>query len=210
MSNKKLNDQGFSLLEVIVALSIMAVGFVTILQLFSGSLRAIGIADEYLKGISLASHKLGELELDDFDTDTFSGRFDDEKDYSWVLDIEPYETILNNEDSNIAVLKVNLQVFWTDYGKERSVELVTLKTVGATFPSTDKVLLGTETTSIYGNVAGGGAVKLALSGSDTELTSPPEEEETREVSFCGNKFIPVDISGFRANASSANISGFGQ
>lgn len=193
-----------------MALSIMAVGFVTILQLFSGSIRAIGISDEYLKGISLANHKLGELELINFDTDIFSGRFDNEENYSWALDIEPYATPLNNEDSNIAVLKVNLQVFWTDYDKERSVELVTLKTVGTTFPSTDKILLGTETTSIYGNVTGGGAVNLSLSGADTELDTPPEEEETPEVSFCGNKFTPTDISGFRTNAPSANVSGVGQ
>ena len=51
---KKPNDDGFSLLEVIVALAIMAMGFITVLQLFSGSIRSVSLSEQYLKGTSLA------------------------------------------------------------------------------------------------------------------------------------------------------------
>ena len=71
MWNNKLDNEGFSLLEVIVALSILATGFVTILQLFSESIRSVESSDEYLKAISLAHHKMNGLELDDFLTDEF-------------------------------------------------------------------------------------------------------------------------------------------
>ena len=50
----KPNNDGFSLLEVIVALAIMAMGFVTVLQLFSGSIRSVSLSEQYLKGTSHA------------------------------------------------------------------------------------------------------------------------------------------------------------
>ncbi|MBT5968283.1 MAG: prepilin-type N-terminal cleavage/methylation domain-containing protein, partial [Nitrospina sp.] len=54
----RTNNDGFSLLEVIVALAIMAMGFVTVLQLFSGSIRSVSLSEQYLKGTSLAHSKL--------------------------------------------------------------------------------------------------------------------------------------------------------
>ena len=66
--SKNLSDNGFSLLEVIVALAIMAMGFVTVSQLFSGSIRSIGLSEQYLKATTLAHSKLGELEINNYNT----------------------------------------------------------------------------------------------------------------------------------------------
>lgn len=209
MSTKKLDEQGFSLLEVIVALAIMAIGFVTILQLFSGSIRAIGMSQEYLKGITLASHKINELELANFTTEELSGRFDDEADYSWDLNIEPYDTPLNNEKANIQVLKINLQVSWNQFGEEKNVELVTLRTLGNTYPSADRTLLGLNKTGIYGNVTGGGPGTISLSGTDTAVESQPEPEATPNANISGLANNPVDISGFSSAPPPVNISGQG-
>ncbi|MFQ5671607.1 MAG: prepilin-type N-terminal cleavage/methylation domain-containing protein [Nitrospinales bacterium] len=206
MSTKRLDEQGFSLLEVIVALAIMAVGFATVLQLFSGSIRSIGMSRDYLKGITLASHKINELELADFATEEFSGRFKDEEDYGWNLSIEPYETPLNDEEANIRVLKINVQVFWNQFGKERDVTLATLRTLGTTYPSADTTLLGLNKSGIYGNVIGG-AGKVSLSGADTENPPPPPPAESPSANISGQATAPVEISGFQLNIPPVDISG---
>ena len=209
MSNKKLDEEGFSLLEVIVALAIMAVGFVTVLQLFAGSIRSVEKSEEYLKGITLANHKLNELELIDFETEEFSGQFEGEEDYGWELNIEPYETPLNKLNDNIQIIKINLQVFWNHFGKQGIVELATLRTLGEIYPSTDSVLQGSNKSGIYGKLFGGGPGTITLSGSETEAPPPPPEANA-SANLSG---LPTDvgdigdISGLRTDSPEAVLSG---
>ena len=93
--NKPSND-GFSLLEVIVALAIMAMGFVTVLQLFSGSIRSVSLSEQYLKGTTLAHSKLGELEVNNYSVTEYEGIFPDEKNYRWQLQVSPHTSPLNS------------------------------------------------------------------------------------------------------------------
>ena len=60
------NDRGFSLLEVIVALLIMAGGFLAVVNLFSGSVRSVNLSSQYLKAVTLANSKMTELENENF------------------------------------------------------------------------------------------------------------------------------------------------
>lgn len=205
MSNNNLNENGFSLLEVIVALSIMAVGFVTILQLFSGSIKSVELSDQYLKGISFANQKMGELDLDNFETEEFSGTFEDNEEFVWTLDIEPYATTLNDEKANINVVRVALNVFWNDADRERNFELVTLRTVGRNYPSTNAVILGKEKGGIYGKSGGGVAGGTSPDGGSELVTpnEPPAEGGTQNISGLGTG--GQTVSGF---GQPTNISGF--
>ena len=209
MSNEMTStEEGFSLLEAIVALSIMAVGFVTILQLFSESIRSVETSDEYLKAISLAHHKMNGLELDDFETDEFSGSFQGEEEYRWEIDIRPYDTVLNEEESEIQVMEVTLNILWENSGRDKNVELVTLQTVGTTYTTTDKVWLGEETQGIYGKFGGGG-VTVGLPpprSNDPEIESPPESKDVPMVRFCGNEIPNVNVSGL-GTGSELRVSG---
>ncbi|MFQ5717163.1 MAG: hypothetical protein ACE5GQ_08685, partial [Nitrospinales bacterium] len=117
------------------------------------------------------------------------------------LQVEPYETPLNKEDLNIAVFKVKLRVFWTARDRERNVELATLKILGRTYPATDAVLLGTDTSGIYGNVGGKGIVS-GLGNAPSPETAPPSESEAEQpadAQVSGNTFPLSDISGLRTN-----------
>ena len=137
--NKPSND-GFSLLEVIVALAIMAMGFVTVLQLFSGSIRSVSLSEQYLKGTTLAHSKLGELEVNNYSVTEYEGIFPDEKNYRWQLQVSPHTSSLNSKEHNIQLSEVTLNVLWEDAGKTRDVEISTLKVDGATHPSSDSFL----------------------------------------------------------------------
>ena len=136
----KPNNDGFSLLEVIVALAIMAMGFVTVLQLFSGSIRSVSLSEQYLKGTTLAHSKLGELEVNNYSVTEYEGIFPDEKNYRWQLQVSPHASPLNSKEKNIQLSEVTLNVLWEDAGKTRDVEISTLKVDGATHPVSDSFL----------------------------------------------------------------------
>ena len=103
------NDRGFSLLEVIVALLIMAGGFLAVVNLFSGSVRSVNLSSQYLKAVTLANSKMNELEIENFFVDDKSGRFENEESYRWELDIEPYDSNLNDESSGMQLQNILLK-----------------------------------------------------------------------------------------------------
>ena len=138
--SKNLSDNGFSLLEVIVALAIMAMGFVTVSQLFSGSIRSIGLSEQYLKATSLAHSKLGELEINNYNSQELKGTFINEKKYHWDLEISPYSSELNSTPNNIQLSKVILNVHWADANQIRNIKLNTLKLNGSSHPGENSFL----------------------------------------------------------------------
>jgi prepilin-type N-terminal cleavage/methylation domain-containing protein len=188
---KKPNDNGFSLLEVIVALAIMAMGFITVLQLFSGSIRSVSLSEQYLKGTTLAHSKLGELEVNNYSASEFEGIFPDEKNYQWQLEISPYTSPLNNKEDNIQLSEVTLNVLWKDAGKIRDIELSTLKVDGALHPGTD---------SLLAQSFGGGPGSIRAS--ETETTPPPAPENYQVISG-----VKVYIKGNISGAFSTHVSG---
>jgi prepilin-type N-terminal cleavage/methylation domain-containing protein len=179
-SNSLKNEQGFSLLEVVVALMIMAGGFLAVLNLFSGSVRSVDFSGQYLKAVTLANSKMNELEIQNFTVDDSSGNFKNEENYRWEVDISPYDSDLNNEESGIQLQKILLKVLWNDDGHTRNIELETLRLEGQTYPVADTQM-----------------ERLFSGGAGSNNTDDEEETETPET--------PTPNSG-----TSTNISGSGQ
>jgi len=197
-SIRKLNNKGFSLLEVIVALAIMAIGYTTVFHLFSVSIKSVGMSDQYQRAVGLANSKLSEMEMMNYETDSLSGTFENEENFQWSLNIESYDSPLNDPDENINLSKVTLKVFWKDNQKPRNVELVTLKLQGEVNPAPDSQLA---------KVFGGG-----VTSSDSDSSEDPAEEaQPTPVSSPGKPSSGVgkspNISG--TPQSPNNISGLG-
>ncbi len=205
-SIRKLDNKGFSLLEVIVALAIMAIGYMTVFNLFSVSIKSVGMSDQYQRAVGLANSKLSEIEMLNYETDATSGTFENEENFQWSLNIEPYDSPLNDPEININLSKVTLKVLWEDNQKPRNVELVTLKLQGEVNPAPDSQLA---------KVFGGG-----ITSSDADPTEDPAEEaqptapgsSPGQASSGGSETteqgIP-NISGVPQPPGNFNISGLG-
>jgi prepilin-type N-terminal cleavage/methylation domain-containing protein len=126
------NEKGFTLLEIIASLTILAVAILTLVQMFSGSINQATQAERYLNGVYLAQQKFSQLEMDNFKSDTIEGTFENQESYHWQLEVLPYESSLNNEEARIKIEKVSLRVYWEDRDQEKEVQLVSLKTLGET------------------------------------------------------------------------------
>ena len=189
----KPNNDGFSLLEVIVALAIMAMGFVTVLQLFSGSIRSVNLSEQYLKGTTLAHSKLGELEVNNYSVTELEGTFPDEKNYRWQLQISPHTSPLNSQENNIQLSEVTLNVLWEEAGRTRDIELSTLKVDGKTHPGSDSFL-----TQSFGG--GPGSIKAS---EKEEAPAPAPAPENYQVISGVKVYYNSNISG----SSTTHVSG---
>jgi general secretion pathway protein I len=121
---------GFTLIETLVAMMLLAISLVVILQLFSGGLKSGKMADDYTRAVFYAREKMEEYLLaDDFQEGIYEGTFDE--DYRWLVDIklvEPKEEEEGKEEiSMVDLFNVDVMVFWPEGGREKNFQISTLK-----------------------------------------------------------------------------------
>jgi type II secretion system protein I len=134
---------GFTLLEIMVALSILSLSLVAIMNLFSQGIRMTGVAEEYTLATILARSKMSEVLMEkELEVSTEAGEFEEfERRFSYETAIEEYELpYLVKEDgldfsstqAGVAeeelfkTFKVTVKVKWND--GRRNVELISLRT----------------------------------------------------------------------------------
>ena len=127
--------QGFSLLEILVAFTVLAMAMGVLMQIFSRGVNGASLADRYAKATMFAESKLASVGIEETLKETSSaGKFDD--DFSWALSVRPYQDPFPKEQSVVEFEKLmptqlyelDLKVSFTaDDRRERVVKLSTLR-----------------------------------------------------------------------------------
>jgi prepilin-type N-terminal cleavage/methylation domain-containing protein len=123
---------GFTLLEVLVSLSIVAIAVTVVLQLFSADLRAIAASDDYASAVLKAEVKMREvLDNEDLTETSWSEATPD----GYRMDVSVSE-VLKEKTNNLQVrlLAVGLTTRWFKGTKEKTLALRTIKIVSKLAP----------------------------------------------------------------------------
>ena len=120
--------RGFTLLEILVAFTLLALLGGTLLQLFQGGLRNIDSSDKISHAALLARSKLAELQsVKALAIGQQSGRFNEE--YHWRLELQPYtsENGKSLPPANLRALHATLDILWSNQGRYRVQTLLLSK-----------------------------------------------------------------------------------
>ena len=116
------SQNGFTLIEVLVASIIVSISLVMVMQLFSSGLKSSRTTCDYTTAVVHARDKMEEFLLDFV---SGSGEFEDG--FSWSSEIETYN---EPEESQVNLMKIKVIVSWPDDARgQRSIELVSLKAI---------------------------------------------------------------------------------
>ena len=117
---------GFALIEILVAVSVLAISLVVILQLFSGGLKSRKLSEEYARGVFHAREKMAEILLEPgLSERETEGQFEDE--YQWQAVITRVASDEDEEKMPVDLLNVTVSITWRDGEKEKSFSIDTLK-----------------------------------------------------------------------------------
>lgn len=131
--NLKANRQrGFSLLEILIAFSILALSLGILLKIFSAGVNTAGVAEEYTAAVQIAESLMAQTGVESpLQPNEVTG-LENEK-YHWRVSVSPFQFIAENLNVTTipAVLfKVKVTVNWGDdnvVADGRQVELISLK-----------------------------------------------------------------------------------
>ena len=134
---KKMQKQnGFTLLEILVAFTLLAAMFATIMEIIAGSAKNTIKASQNTQIAMLAQSKMDELGLFEvLEEGTTSGEFNENS--SWVLEIfpydVPYEGDINQDFSVVELMQVSLTITTGRHNKEQITEFNTLRAITPDF-----------------------------------------------------------------------------
>lgn len=130
---KRRDSAGFTLIEVVVAITLLGLSYSAILGAFSGSLRLLRQASEYQNALLLARSKLDETRID-----TSLDIADQEAEenyggvtYSYKIEIREIpvveEALKESVKMPAKLEEITVEVYWGKAGKEKTYKLVTYK-----------------------------------------------------------------------------------
>ncbi len=121
-----LRSGGFTLVEVVVTITVLAISLTAVLQLFSMGLRASRTSCDYTTAVIYAKQKMEELSVEPVQG---TGKFEEK--FEWQTEVVPYEEIEKApEDTDYNILKLKVKITWEEASnRKKSIEMVSLKTV---------------------------------------------------------------------------------
>ena len=136
MIPKQVNkQQGFSLLEILIAFSILALSLGILLKIFSAGVNTAVVAEDYTAAVQIAESLMAKTGVETPLQANQASGMENEK-YHWLVEVSPFEFNPENVDPTAltAVLfKVKVTVTWGDDNvNDRQIELTTLKLINKT------------------------------------------------------------------------------
>jgi len=123
-------SRGFTLIEVVVAFSLLAVGLAAAMQIAVGSMRQARSAESYTEAALYAQSLLDGLGVGSrLEEGSDSGRFGEH--YRWELEVQPYEVASDPPIDPVMVpvqlYRVDLRVRWERGRNEYEAHFSTLR-----------------------------------------------------------------------------------
>jgi prepilin-type N-terminal cleavage/methylation domain-containing protein len=119
-------NKGFSLLELIISIAILAIGIIAVLETLSFSVRAGSISGDITRAAFIAEDKMQELEFKEKQNimpTLLDSSADNQKDkFKWRSALIPEEGLVSDKT---ALYKLNFNIDWGGPGKERTINLNT-------------------------------------------------------------------------------------
>lgn len=123
---------GFSLLEVIAAIAVLAIAFAALMQVAGSAMSLTARANERTQAALRARSLLDSaFIMDPVREGSSDGRFDDT--YRWQLNVSPYnvgDAPADNANGG-RMYRLDLDVFWGERDHERRAHFATLRLSGA-------------------------------------------------------------------------------
>ncbi len=140
---------GFTLLEILVSLSIVAIAVTVVLQLFSADLRAVAASEDDASAVLKAEAKMREvLDNDDLTETTWSEATPD----GYRMDVSVADTLKEKTNSlQVRLMQVVLTTRWFKGTKEKTLTLTSMKVINKLAPAAAGT--GTPGTATSGTTA---------------------------------------------------------
>jgi general secretion pathway protein I len=132
-THRSNRNQGFLLIEVVVALAILGVGLTVVIELFSGGLRLARASMEYTKAVNYARIKMEEFTAKPaVEEGTEQGESDD-KTFRWQVGVKKVDLLSIDKSVDykppIELYQVKIDVFWKSGTREKSTSIESLKAI---------------------------------------------------------------------------------
>jgi general secretion pathway protein I len=130
-------QQGFSLLEILIAFSILALSLGLLLKIFSGGVNTAVVAEDYSAAVQIAESLMAAAGVEKpLQAGQESGLENDK--YHWLVEVSPFQFNPENvglETMTAALFKIKVTVRWGDDnadGDGRQLALTRLKLINKT------------------------------------------------------------------------------
>ncbi|MFH0731099.1 MAG: prepilin-type N-terminal cleavage/methylation domain-containing protein [Pseudomonadota bacterium] len=124
-----MENKGFTLIETLVAVMILAISMTVIFQLFSGGLKNSLLVGNYTRACFYAREKMEEFLLLNTPPDvSYSG--DLENGYKWQVQIDsvvPEDGDQPATNSKVNLQKITVTIHWDEGFKEKQFDISTIK-----------------------------------------------------------------------------------
>jgi general secretion pathway protein I len=128
--NAARKNAGFSLLEVLVALTILALALGSLLGIFSGAAQGTSLSVKTRQALDLAQSRLDVLDASG-DYRGAQGAGESETGFTWRESVEALQ-LSSTANPHVETVRVKVQISWQEGQRTRSLTLQTLRLVART------------------------------------------------------------------------------